>query len=103
MKCNEKNMVSFATSTTPVDREGWLNKRGDMNRGYQRRWFVLKGNILFYFDRRGDKEPIGMVVLEGCTIELAEDEEQFGFKIVFHGPGNRSYHLAAESQVNLKS
>jgi len=100
MKINEKNMVAFATSATPVDREGWLNKRGEVNRGYQRRWFVLKGNILFYFDRRGDKEPLGMIVLEGCTIELTEDEEQFGFKIVFHGPNNRSYALAAESQVN---
>lgn len=92
-------MVAFATSATPVDREGWLNKRGELNRGYQRRWFVLKGNILFYFDRRGDKEPVGMIVLEGCTIELAEDEEQFGFQIVFHGPNNRNYALAAESQV----
>lgn len=93
-------MVVFATSATPVDREGWLNKRGEINRGYHKRWCVLKGNILFYFDRRGDKEPVGMIVLEGCTIELAEDEEQFGFKIVFHGPNNRSYVLAAESQVN---
>ncbi|XP_051160450.1 sesquipedalian-1-like [Leptopilina boulardi] len=102
MKINEKNMMAFATSATPVDREGWLNKRGEVNRGYQRRWFVLKGNILFYFDRRGDKEPVGMIVLEGCTIELAEDEEQFGFKIVFHGPNNRSYALGAESQESME-
>lgn len=94
-------MVAFATSATPVDREGWLYKRGELNRGYQKRWFVLKGNILFYFDRRGDKEPVGMIVLEGCTIELAEDEEQFGFQIVFHGPNNRNYALAAESQVKI--
>ncbi|XP_033208441.1 sesquipedalian-1-like [Belonocnema kinseyi] len=102
MKVNEKNMVAFATSATPVDREGWLNKRGEVNRGYQRRWFVLKGNILFYFDRRGDKEPVGMIVLEGCRIELAEDEEQFGFKIVFNGPNNRSYVLGAESQESME-
>lgn len=102
MKINEKNMVSFATSATPVDREGWLNKRGELNRGYQRRWFVLKGNILFYFDRRGDKEPVGMIVLEGSTVELAEDEEQFGFQIVFHGPNNRNYALAAESQESME-
>lgn len=95
-------MVAFATSATPVDREGWLNKRGELNRGYQRKWFVLKGNILFYFDRRGDKEPVGMIVLEGCTIELIEDEEQFGFQIVFHGPNNRNYALAAESQESME-
>ncbi|KAJ8680253.1 hypothetical protein QAD02_016040 [Eretmocerus hayati] len=102
MKCNEKNMIAFASAPTPVDREGWLNKRGEVNRGYQRRWFVLKGNILFYFDRRGDKEPLGMIVLEGCTIELNDDDEQFGFKIVFHGTNNRSYILAAESQESME-
>ncbi|XP_011308935.1 sesquipedalian-1-like [Fopius arisanus] len=102
MKINEKNMVAFATSATPVDREGWLTKRGEVNRGCQRRWFVLKGNILFYFDRRGDKVPVGMIVLEGCTIELAEAEEQFGFKIVFHGTNNRSYVLGAESQDSME-
>ncbi|XP_043281647.1 sesquipedalian-1-like [Venturia canescens] len=102
MKINEKNMVAFATSPTPVDREGWLNKRSEVNRGYQRRWFLLKGNILFYFDRRGDKEPVGMIVLEGCTVELAEDEDHFAFKIVFHGPNNRSYLLGAESQESME-
>lgn len=39
-----------------------------------------------------------------CTLiaELAEDEEQFGFKIVFHGTGNRSYTLGAESQESME-
>jgi hypothetical protein len=68
MKINEKNLAAFAASATPVDREGWLVKRGEVNRGYQKRWFVLKGNLLFYFEKRGDKEPVGVIVLEGCTI-----------------------------------
>lgn len=102
MKINEKNLAAFASSATPVDREGWLVKRGEVNKGYQKRWFVLKGNLLFYFEKRGDKEPVGVIVLEGCTIELAEDEEQFGFKIVFHGTGNRSYTLGAESQESME-
>lgn len=102
MKINEKNLAAFASSATPVDREGWLGKRGEVNKGYQKRWFVLKGNLLFYFEKRGDKEPVGVIVLEGCTIELAEDEEQFGFKIVFHGTGNRSYTLGADSQESME-
>ncbi|XP_046987268.1 sesquipedalian-1-like [Schistocerca americana] len=102
MKINEKNLAAFASSATPVDREGWLVKRGEVNKGYQKRWFVLKGNLLFYFEKRGDKEPVGVIILEGCTIELAEDEDQFGFKIVFHGPGNRSYVLGAESQESME-
>lgn len=68
MKINDKNLAAFATSATPVDREGWLHKRGEVNKGFQRRWFVLKGNLLFYFEKPGDKEPLGVVVLEGCTI-----------------------------------
>nr|CAD7259220.1 unnamed protein product [Timema shepardi] len=102
MKINEKNLAAFASSATPVDREGTLAKRGEVNKGYQKRWFLLKGNLLFYFEKRGDKEPVGVIVLEGCTIELAEDEEQFGFKIMFHGAGNRSYILGAESQESME-
>jgi hypothetical protein len=72
MKINEKNLAAFASSATPVDREGWLVKRGEVNKGYQKRWFVLKGNLLFYFEKRGDKEPVGVIVLEGCTIGRCE-------------------------------
>lgn len=67
MKINEKNMCYFATSP-PIDREGWLQKRGDVNKSWQRRYFVLKGNLLFYFEKKGDREPIGVIILEGCTI-----------------------------------
>lgn len=68
MKINDKNLSYFASSATPVDKEGWLVKRGEINKAYQKRWFVLKGNLLFYFEKKGDKEPVGLVVLEGCTI-----------------------------------
>lgn len=97
MKINERNLCTFAC-TDPVDLNGFLNKRGEVNKAWQRRWFVLKGNLLFYFEKRGDKEPLGVIILEGCTIELAEDGEQYCFKIIFHGEKDRSYLLAAETQ-----
>ncbi|XP_053691241.1 sesquipedalian-1 [Sabethes cyaneus] len=101
MKINEKNLCLFATSP-PVDLEGWLNKRGEINKSWQRRWFVLKGNLLFYFERKGDREPLGMIILEGCTVELAEEGEQYCFQVIFHGPNNRTYYLSTESQVNME-
>uniref|UniRef100_A0A1Q3G2Q5 Putative pleckstrin similarity domain protein n=1 Tax=Culex tarsalis TaxID=7177 RepID=A0A1Q3G2Q5_CULTA len=101
MKINEKNLCMFATSP-PVDLEGWLNKRGEVNKSWQRRWFVLKGNLLFYFERKGDREPLGMIILEGCTVELAEEGEQYCFQIIFHGPNNRTYYLSTESQGNME-
>lgn len=102
MRINEKNLISFATSKTPIDREGFLGKKGEVNKNFQKRWFVLKGNLFFYFERKGDKEPIGVIILEGCTIELAENEEYFAFKIVFHGNGNRIYILCAENQEDME-
>lgn len=101
MKINEKNLCMFAT-TPPVDLEGWLNKRGEINKSWQKRWFVLKGNLLFYFERKGDREPLGMIILEGCTVELAEEGEQYCFQVIFHGPNNRTYYLSTESQSNME-
>lgn len=62
---------------------------------------VLKGNMLFYFEKKADKEPLGLLLLEGCTVELSAEEEsqQYCFKLVFLTPGEvRSYFLAAETQ-----
>lgn len=102
MKINEKNLISFSVSKSYIDREGWLGKRGEVNKSFQKRWFVLKGNLLFYFEKKDDKEPVGLVILEGCTVELAEYEEAYAFKLVFHGAGNRTYILCANSQETME-
>ena len=81
MKNNEKTLMSYCVSNTPCDREEWLVKRGEVNKAFQRRWCVLRGNLLFYSERQGDKEPLGVIILEGCT-ELAEEEtEVYAFKV----------------------
>lgn len=122
MKINEKNLIAIANSShLPVDKEGWLNKRGETNKGFQKRWFLLKGNLLFYFEKKNDKEPLGVIIVEGCTvgkknrvpssdilpymffyIELSEEGEAYGFSITFRGPGDRTYVLSAESQESME-
>ncbi|XP_066988038.1 sesquipedalian-1-like [Macrobrachium rosenbergii] len=102
MKINEKNLCAYSISQTQIDKEGYLLKKGEVNKSFQRRWFVLKGNLLFYFEKKGDREPIGVIILEGCTIELAECEDQFTFKLLFYGGGGRTYVLAADSQESLE-
>jgi len=60
--------------------------------------------LLFYFEKRGDREPVGLVVLEGCRVELAEEEqEKFAFKLVFHGEGKRTYVIGTDDQVSQRS
>ena len=76
-------------------------KRGEVNKNFQKRWFVLKGNLLFYFAQRHERDPLGMIILEGCRIEPAEEElEKYSFQIIFHG--NRTYILSADTQVAME-
>ncbi|XP_017056443.1 sesquipedalian-1 [Drosophila ficusphila] len=100
MKINEKNLYVFAR-TPPFDIEGFLNKRGEVNKAFQRRYFVLKGNLLFYFESRVDKEPLGLIIVEGCTIELSNEVDNFCFEIAFNG--NRTYVLSADNQESMES
>ena len=103
MKINEKSIAQYSVSSAPADKEGYLNKKGELNRGYQRRWFILKGNLLYYFERKFDKEPIGVIVLENCHVELAMCGEPYAFQINFGGDGNRVYVLGADTPQEMES
>lgn len=64
---------------------------------------MLKGNLLFYKDRPDDRDLTGVIVLEGCTVQLCESEEQFAFALVWSEPGLRTYKFAAEDQESQES
>ncbi|KFO75788.1 Sesquipedalian-1, partial [Cuculus canorus] len=103
MKLNERSLAFYATCDSPADNSGFLYKRGERHTAYHRRWFVLKGNMLFYFEERESREPVGVIVLEGCTVELCDSAEAFAFAIRFGGAKSRTYVLAAESQAAMES
>ncbi|XP_070618643.1 sesquipedalian-1 [Erythrolamprus reginae] len=102
MKLNERSLSFYATCDSPADHDGFLHKKGERNSAYHRRWFVLRGNMLFYFEERESREPLGVIILEGCTVELCQASEEFAFAIRFDGPKSRTYVLAAESQAALE-
>ncbi|XP_031698743.1 sesquipedalian-1-like isoform X1 [Anarrhichthys ocellatus] len=103
MKIHEKIVTYFESCTSQVDKEGYLSKKGERKTSYQKRWCVLKGNLLFYKDRPADRDVTGVIVLEGCTIQLCESEEQFAFSLVWSEPGLRTYKFAAEDQASQES
>ncbi|KAK7934258.1 hypothetical protein WMY93_005154 [Mugilogobius chulae] len=103
MKLNERSVAHYATCDSPPDKTGFLFKKGERNTAYHRRWFVLKGNMLFYFEERDSREPIGVIVLEGCTVELCESTEEFAFAIKFDCAKARVYKMAAENQAAMES
>ncbi|XP_061564642.1 sesquipedalian-1-like [Cololabis saira] len=103
MKIDEKVLTYFESCNSPVDKEGYLSKKGEIKTSYQKRWFVLKGNLLFYKDRQTDRDLVGVIVVEGCTVQLCESEEQFAFSLVWSEPGLRTYKFAAEDQASQES
>ncbi|XP_006865558.1 PREDICTED: sesquipedalian-1 [Chrysochloris asiatica] len=102
MKLNERSLASYATCNTPADNSGFLYKKGGRHTSYHRRWFVLRGNMLFYFEDQASREPVGVIILEGCTVELVEAAEEFAFAVRFAGTRARTYVLAAESQASME-
>ncbi|XP_062971684.1 sesquipedalian-2 [Cynocephalus volans] len=104
MKLNKRSMAHYALSDSPADHTGFLRTWGGPGTqptpsGTGRRcWFVLKGNLLFSFESREGRAPLSLVVLEGCTVELAEAPvpEEFAFAIRFDAPGVRPHLLAAD-------
>ncbi|KAM3863956.1 sesquipedalian-1 [Diretmus argenteus] len=103
MKIHEKILTHYLSCTSPVDKEGYLYKKKERNASYQRRWFVLKANLLFYQERPADRHLLGVIVLEGCAVRRCESDGQFAFSLVFQGPGLKTYRFTAEDRQTQES
>ncbi|XP_044037035.1 sesquipedalian-1 isoform X2 [Siniperca chuatsi] len=103
MKLHEKILTHYLSCTSPVDKEGYLYKKKERTANYQRRWFVLKANLLFYQERPADRHLLGVIVLEGCEVRHSESDGQFAFSLVFEGPGLKTYRFAAGDRQTLES
>ncbi|XP_040918016.1 sesquipedalian-1 [Toxotes jaculatrix] len=103
MKLHEKILTHYLSCTSPVDKEGYLYKKKERNATYQRRWFVLKANLLFYQERPADRHLLGVIVLEGCAVRRSESDGQFAFSLVFEGPGLKTYRFSAVDRQSQES
>jgi len=108
MKINEKSLSDFACFSDGVNKEGFLEKKGELNSSYKKRWFSLKGNLLFYFEKPGDKQPIGVIIVENCSVEIC-DSERCAFCLRFpdvdsteSSSSKRTYYLCAENEVEME-
>ncbi|XP_027804390.1 sesquipedalian-1-like isoform X1 [Marmota monax] len=109
MKLHRKSVLSFFHEfrTQAPDQEGILLKKGARNTSYQRRWFILRGNLLFYLEHQADHTPLGLILLENCQVEpCLKATEPYAFTILTPGIQSacgRAYKLAAENQEELEA
>jgi PH domain len=50
-------------------RKGCLSKRGKRTGKWQKRWYLLVGNCVYYYAKEADRVPRGVIFLTGSFIE----------------------------------
>jgi len=86
-------------SLSNADKEGWLVKQGtSFVKNWKKRWFVLKGDSLYYFDDKRSDTPNGSVPLEGCFIQGTDELTRKKFSFGLFHPERRTFFLVADSK-----
>ncbi|XP_045426645.1 rho GTPase-activating protein 22 isoform X3 [Pipistrellus kuhlii] len=77
----------------PVLKAGWLKKQRSIMRNWQQRWFVLRGDQLFYYKDEAEAKPQGHISLQGTQVAQRlpgpEDVGKHLFEISPGGAGER--------------
>ncbi|XP_055967366.1 rho GTPase-activating protein 24 isoform X1 [Sorex fumeus] len=91
---------------------GWLRKQGGFVKTWHTRWFVLKGDQLYYFKDEDETKPLGTIFLPGNkVVEHPCNEEnpgKFLFEVIPGGDRDRmtanheSYLLMASTQNDME-
>ncbi|CAK4077459.1 unnamed protein product [Aphanomyces euteiches] len=50
-------------------KEGYLQKKGQLLKGWKKRWFVCDGRSLSYYNTKLDKKPNAVIPLESATVQ----------------------------------
>lgn len=97
-----QSLADFAQ--TVATRSGYLNKRGKQNLRYSRQWFILKGDVLSYYNDASDLYfPNGHIDLRyavsASLVRTARIEASLDFEVV---TSLRKYQFRADSAASAK-
>lgn len=85
-------------------KEGYLLKKGVFNVSWQRRYFILKDCVLYYYKTMGDAKERGNISIDGCHItSVSEDKYDKTLCFDISSPAtNRVFALHADTPLELK-
>ncbi|XP_038049436.1 src kinase-associated phosphoprotein 2-like [Patiria miniata] len=99
-----------ASDLTASSKEGYMDKKRKEGQfglqAWQKRYCVIKGNILYYYKKKTDKEQCNQIVLTGYQGREAPDFEKKNkrkdllFEVVC--PAKRSYQFIAQNKKDLQ-
>lgn len=97
--------ISVSALGTP-DKDGYLTKQGGAIKTWKKRWFVLKGDCIYYFRTQKDTEQTGEIKLEStsaCNPEpgysQGKSKNRFYFSV---GTPNRTFYIYTDSEETMK-
>jgi len=97
------NKVSVS-SLQPAEKEGFLKKQGDHYRTWKKRWFVLKGRQLYYFETPKDSEPKGVIDLEPNSIVRDEQANDKKHRKMFSvSTARRIFYIYSKTEDDMRA
>lgn len=91
-----------STSTDAPDMEGWLYKQGDKYKNWNKRWFVLKSNNLFYFKSPKAVRMKGIINLKGYRIDVDETIQPGKYCFMAQHDKERTFYFYTEHEKSMK-
>ena len=100
MHAEARERFESESSSVATTLEGFLWKKGKFLHLWSKRWFILSGNCMYYYDNNNKEEMAlkGVIFLTGCLVDVMEDDVEnevkgyFGFELTQQDLATGEHH-----------
>ena len=98
-------IASTVAEHQKIFKSGWLRKRGKVNKGWKRRWFVLKDRSLEYCSSPQATEAAGIILIsEGMSrIVALESNGKYSEQLELSSVEGRTFYLTSTVEGELEA
>ncbi|KAJ6255356.1 non-specific serine/threonine protein kinase [Anaeramoeba flamelloides] len=86
-------------SNSEIVMSGYLVKQGGKIKTWRKRWFVIRGNVLYYYKKKTSKFPLGMLPLSQSVVVDYAKKRRKKFVFSVDVPNARKYFINATSET----